>query len=95
MVAFTDVSPELFRIFSNIEEHPDISLGHPNGQVVLFFISFPTTPISSQSNTRVESFDKNTKTCVESSWKPEIAFLMFVTLILVILRPFPYWTNNL
>jgi len=66
-VAFTNLSTELFRIFSNIEECPDISLGRPDGQVVVFFISFPTTPISSQSNTRVESYNKNTETCAESS----------------------------
>jgi hypothetical protein len=45
---------------------PDVSLGRPDGQVVSFFVSFPTTPISSQSDTRGESYDKNTETCAES-----------------------------
>jgi hypothetical protein len=38
---------------------------HPDIQVVSFFLSFPTTPISSQSDTWAESYDKNTKTCAE------------------------------
>jgi hypothetical protein len=41
----------------------------------ILFISFPMTPISSQSNTWVESYDKNTETCAESSWKPKNCLL--------------------
>jgi hypothetical protein len=44
--------------------------GGPSGrlpyiQVVGFFLSFPKTPISSQSDTRAESYDKNNETCAE------------------------------
>jgi hypothetical protein len=44
--------------------------GGPSGgltdvQVVGFFLSFLTTPILSQSDTRAESYDKNTETCAE------------------------------
>jgi hypothetical protein len=51
---------------------PYLSIYHPNSQVVLFFLSFPTTPILSQSDTRAKSYDKNIKTCAESfleTWK--------------------------
>jgi hypothetical protein len=45
-----------------------ISLSHRDNQVVaIFFISFLTTPISSQSDTLVESYDKNAETCAASS----------------------------
>jgi hypothetical protein len=37
----------------------------PDIQVVLFFLIFPTTPILSQSNTRTESYDKETETYAE------------------------------
>jgi hypothetical protein len=37
----------------------------PDVQVVGFFLSFRTTPILSQSDTRAESYDKNTKMCAE------------------------------
>jgi len=43
----------------------EVSIGRPDIQVVAFFLSFPMTPISSQSDTRTESYDKNTKTCAE------------------------------
>jgi hypothetical protein len=44
--------------------------GGPSGgltdvQVLGFFLSFLTTPILSQSDTRAESYDKNTETCAE------------------------------
>jgi hypothetical protein len=29
---------------------PDASSGRPDGQLTVFFVSFPTTPISSQSD---------------------------------------------
>jgi hypothetical protein len=48
---------------------PDVSLDCSDGQVLSFFISFPTTPISSQSDTQTESYDKNTETCAESFLK--------------------------
>jgi hypothetical protein len=37
---------------------PDISLGLSDNQVVAFFIDFPMTPISSQSDTLPKSYDK-------------------------------------
>jgi hypothetical protein len=50
----------------------DVSIGRPDIQVVRFFLSFPKTPILSQSDTQAESYDKNTDTCVEiflETWK--------------------------
>jgi hypothetical protein len=35
----------------------DVSIYRLDIQVVGFFLSFPTTPILSQSNTRAESYD--------------------------------------
>lgn len=39
------------------------TLGLMDIQVVTFFVSFPTTPISSQSDTLAKSYDKNIETC--------------------------------
>jgi hypothetical protein len=39
---------------------PDVSLGRLDGQVVVFFVSFPMTSISSQSDIWTESYDQNT-----------------------------------
>jgi hypothetical protein len=44
-----------------------ISLSHRGNQVIAIFISFLTTPISSQSDTLAESYDKNIETCAASS----------------------------
>jgi len=43
----------------------DISIFHLNVPVLGFFFNFLTTLISSQSDTRTESYDKNTETCAE------------------------------
>jgi hypothetical protein len=42
---------------------PDVSIYCLDIQVVGFFLSFPTTSILSQSDTRAESYDKNTEMC--------------------------------
>jgi hypothetical protein len=44
---------------------PDIYIGCLDIQIVGMFLSFPTTPIVSQSDTRAESYDKNTETCAK------------------------------
>jgi hypothetical protein len=38
------------RCFRLVGGRPDASIGHPDNQFTTFFVSFPTTPISSQSN---------------------------------------------
>jgi hypothetical protein len=39
---------------------PDASSGRLDGQLTSFFVSFPTTPISSKSDIWVKSYDQNT-----------------------------------
>jgi hypothetical protein len=63
---------ECYSLFVQTVGCLDVSIGRPDVQVVLFFLSFSTTPISSQSNTQAGSYDKNTETCAEillETWK--------------------------
>jgi hypothetical protein len=43
--------------------YPDNSNGRPDYQFTLFFVSFPMTPISSQSDIWPKSYNKNTRQC--------------------------------
>jgi len=44
---------------------PDASSGRPDSQLTAFFLSFPTTPISSQSDIWVKSYNQNTGRCLD------------------------------
>jgi hypothetical protein len=51
------------RCFRPYGGRPDASIVHLNSQFTSFFVSFPMTPTSSQSDILVKSYDQNTGGC--------------------------------
>jgi hypothetical protein len=57
------------RCFRPDGDRSDASIGLMDGQFISFFVSFPTTPISSQSDNWVKSYDQNTGGCPDGLTK--------------------------